>query len=158
MNCVASGGGMADNPSGVVKPSPVSMNSSTEEQPMLDRHIQQSNFQSYQPNSQSHVQQREHPMMGNQDGPEFSRAMASQQHTQQHLPQPHVPRASNNFGGGDQLVHDQGNFAMLRLIHNAPMTMDIHKIPEAISLQAALNSGQVAPSVLLHQVSVGTEF
>ena len=49
---------------------------------------------------------------------------------------------------------DQGNLAMLQLISQAPFKQDLLKCPEAITLQTALNIGEVSPLVLLNQVKI----
>ena len=151
------GAGVTDNiAAGVVKPSPIVMSSATEED-MMSVLLQerQNSYRAPQANpphqiNEQHLQIQQPGLMSNQNGPPVSRLDQTITQPYQHLSHP-TPRAPNNFATGPP-PHDQGNLDILHLIYQAPLTMDLLKIPEAVSLQAALSSGQVAPGVLLHQV------
>ena len=139
-------------PPGVVKPSPMPLNAPTEETVMFQdrqhsRRALQANFEQHPNEHQTHIP---HQLQMNQNGPELNRTNPSILQPLQHLPQP-MPRAPHSIPPAFP-IHDQGNFAMLQLISQAPFTPHLLEIPEAVTLQTALNNGQVAPSVLLNQV------
>ena len=151
-NIAVSGDGMFDGiPPGVIKPSPIPLNAATEDDLFHERQhprrALQANLQHHPNESQAHISQQ-HLM--NQNGPEFNRGNQALPQPLPHIPQP-MPRAPPSISGGIP-VHDQGNLAILQLIHQAPFSPELLKIPEAITLQTVLNNGDVDPSILLNQV------
>lgn len=156
-NIRSGGTNVTDNIPVGVENRPNAMNSATEEE-MMSVLLQQrqNSCRAQQTNSsheinEHHSQTQQPGLMANQNGPtELHRHEQPITQPYPHLSHP-IPRVPNNFATGLP-PHDQGNLAILHLIYQAPLTMDLLKIPEAISLQAALNNGQVAPGVLLHQV------
>ena len=147
-NIRLSGNGMFDGiPPGVVKPSPIPLNAHTEDDIFQGRQHSRRAV----PVNPSHIIDHQHishqPIM-KQNGPDFSRANHSISQPLQHLPQP-MPRTPESIQASLPLP-DQ---AILQLIYQAPFNPDLLKLPEAVTLQTALKSGQVAPSVMLNQVS-----
>jgi len=147
-NIRLSGNGMFDGiPPGVVKPSPIPLNAPTEDDTFQGRQ----HFRRGVPSNPSHLNdQQQHipqPMM-KQNGPDFNRTNHSISQPLQHLPQP-MPRTPHSIQA-ELPIPDQ---AILQLIYQAPFRPELLKLSEAVTLQTALKSGQVAPDVLLNQVS-----
>ena len=153
-NIVVGVDGMFDGiPPGVIKPSPIPLNAATEDdlfhERQQSRRVLQTNLQHHTNERQPHISQQ-HIM--NQNGREFNRGNQALSQPLQHIPQP-MPRVPPSISGGIPL-HDQGNLAILQLIHQDPFSQELLKIPEAITLQTVLNNGDVDPSILLNQVLV----
>ena len=143
-------------PPGVVKPSPIPMNAATEEDSMSAMMKEMQNSRRLPPtNLQQHPSEQQlqispQVLLTNANELDLSRANQCTSQSLPHLPQP-IPRIPNNIPNALP-PHDQGNVSILQLIAQAPFNPELLKLPDAISLQTALNSGQVAPTILLNQV------
>ena len=147
-NIGLSGNGMFDGiPPGVVKPSPIPLNAPTEDDIFQGRQHSRRAVPVNPSHSNNHQQHISHPPMMKQNSPDFNRANHSISQPLQHLPQP-MPRTPHSIQAGLP-IPDQ---AILQLIYQAPFSPELLKLSEAVTLQTALKSGQVAPDVVLNQV------
>ena len=137
-------------PPGVVKPSPIPVNANSEDDiNFQERHNSRRAVQGNVPHLNDHFPQSTHQTMVKHNSPDFNRANHSISQHVQHLPQ-QMTRTPHSIQPG--LPHpDQ---AILQLIFQAPFSPHLLDLPEAITLQTAIKSGQVAPEVVLNQVTI----